>query len=176
MLLRPRTGAVSVGVTWPETARRAVPVVLLLAPDGFAATSRAEYAGKLSTGAGVVVADLRCGGRRADQAGRIDEAELDAAEYTLRWLADHARELGGSPTAIVMVSLAGAAETGRVVSARAEADGWPPVAGHVQFGHCNEPGGSGGQPCPDPGGRIVTEVLAVLAPVTADQQLTTSAG
>jgi hypothetical protein len=131
LLLRPPTGELSVGVTWPANPGGPRPVVLLLAPDRFASTSRAECAAALADGSGVVVADLRCGGTQVG--GRVDGAEVDAAAYTLGWLADHATQLAADPAAVVVARAASAVHTAWAVTARARAAGWPPVARHVRL-------------------------------------------
>jgi acetyl esterase/lipase len=119
LLLRPRTGEVSAGVTWPVAVGRARAVALLLAPDRFGSTSRAECAAALANASEAVVVDLRC----ADTGPR----SVDDASYTLCWLADHAAELGADADEVLMVSVPAAAATAWAVTARARADGWPPV-------------------------------------------------
>jgi hypothetical protein len=123
LLLRPRTGELSAGVTWPAGSGRARGAALLLAPDRFGTASRAECAAAVADGAGVVVVDLRC----ADTGPH----SVDDASYTLGWLADHAAELGADASEVLVVSVPAAAGTAGAVTARARADGWPAVVRHL---------------------------------------------
>jgi hypothetical protein len=145
LLLRPRTGEVSAGVTWPAAGGRARAAALLLAPDRFGGTSRAEYAAALANGSGYVVVDLRCGGTGPRSAGGVDAGELGVAAYTLGWLADHAAELGAEAAEVVVVSVPPAVETARAVTARARAEGWPRVARHAQIDEFAAAGPSNGE-------------------------------
>jgi len=133
LLLRPRTGEVSAGVTWPAATGRARAVALLLAPDRFGTGSRAECAAALANGTGAVVVDLRCADTGPHSA--------DGAAYTLRWVADHAAELGADATEVLVVSAPAAAATARRLTAGARDDGWPPVR-HVRLDEFSTPGQS----------------------------------
>jgi hypothetical protein len=131
LLLRPRTGELSAGVTWPAVAGRARGAALLLAPDRFGTTSRAACAAALANGTGAVVVDLCCADTGPHSA--------DDASYTLGWLADHAAELGADAAEILVASAPAAAATAGSVTARARADGWPPVIRHLRIDEFGTP-------------------------------------
>jgi hypothetical protein len=78
-----------------------------------------------------VVVDLRCSDTGPHSA--------DDASYTLGWLADHAAELGADAAEVLVVSAPEAAGTAGAVTARARADGWPPVIRHLRIDEFGAP-------------------------------------